>query len=97
MKRMLAVFAALAVGMVLLASPASATQGTHYKHRQLAYNMMMTTWDLLSYDEQDTLCYGWRSGEEYLFYEGLAPALTGFNMSYADKKYGIHKAMDEVC
>jgi hypothetical protein len=95
--RIIAAFAAAALGVTVLAFPAQAATPSHAKHRALAYSLTALTFGQMSYSDQDNLCTGWNTGMEQMFYDELIPNMSGLGMSYSDKKYGIHRAMDEAC
>jgi hypothetical protein len=92
MKKVLITIIAAAALTLGLAAPVQADASD----RRLVKVAVMTVFYDSSYDDQDTLCWGW-DNYPAMAYSGLSGAFKGMGISRKDIRTGIRQAFNAVC
>lgn len=90
-KTIIAGFAAVAL-MFGVAAPAQADAAD----RRLVKNTVISVFYQQTYDEQDTLCWGWKNYPS-MAYSSLMSAFNGTGISRSDVRSGIRQGFNAVC
>jgi len=97
-KRIISIFAAVALGAILLPFPAQASVPAHERHRELSHTMTESAFYQQDYETQEAICWAWNTGyEKASFINDLIDAQAGMGMSRADRRYGVVSALNQAC